>query len=307
MSEQEFQPELNDELLSAYLDDELSAEERAAVEARLANDADAQQLLHQLRAVSESVQRLPLEGVGRDLSGEILRRVAAAKSGEGVAAADAATPVRNVPEIRIFGSRRSWFWASLAVAAGLMIMALHLGDEKGRKLGVIAERDRKGNVDRELEVPKVAPGTVANAPMPEPSAGDSTKTAKLEAPAPSAAPSGQLAVDGRAAGTPGATAFGGGSPSSTSSSGVSADKLHDNLQHEESQLAAGSAARAPANMTLGVGGESKTDAGKVAESLPPSSPRPMVANRSTAAAVPSAASGDFAAAKEPKSTECDWL
>ena len=81
MSEQEFQPELNDELLSAYLDDELSAEERAAVEARLANDADAQQLLHQLRAVSESVQRLPLEGVGRDLSGDILRRVAAAKSG----------------------------------------------------------------------------------------------------------------------------------------------------------------------------------------------------------------------------------
>ena len=56
-------------------------------------------------------------------------------------------------------------------------------------------------------------------------------------------------------------------------------------------------------MTLGVGGESKTDAGKVAESLPPSSPRPMVANRSTAAAVPSAASGDFAAAKEPKPTE----
>jgi negative regulator of sigma E activity len=303
MSEQEFQPELNDELLSAYLDDELSAEERAAVEARLANDADAQQLLHQLRAVSESVQRLPLEGVGRDLSGDILRRVAAAKSGEDVAAADAATPVRNVSEIRIFGSRRSWFWASLAVAAGLMIMVLHLGDEKGRKLGSIAERARNGSVGRELEVQKVAPDTVANAPLPDPSAGDSTKTAKLEAPAPSAAPSGQMVGDGRAAGAPSATAFGGGAPSSTSSSGVSVDQPHDNLQHEESQLAAGNAARAPTNLTLDVGGGPKADAGKIAEALPPSSPRPMVANRSAAAAVPPAASGDFAAAKEAKPTE----
>ncbi len=246
------------------------------------------------------MQRLPLEGVGRDLSSEILRRVAAAKSGGGVAATDAATAVGNVPEIRIFGSRRSWFWASLAVAAGLMIMALHLGDEKGRKLAVVAERDRNANVDRKLDARKAAPTDVANAPKPEASEIDATKIAKLETPAPIAAPSGQLAVDRRAAGAPGATAFGGGAPSS---SGISADKLHENLPHEESQLAAGGATRAPTNMTLGVSSESKADAGKVAESLPASHPRPVVANRSTAAAPPSAASGDLAAAKAPKPSD----
>jgi anti-sigma factor RsiW len=47
--------DLDDELLSAYIDNELSAEERAAVEARLASDPAAQQLLHELRSVSQSV------------------------------------------------------------------------------------------------------------------------------------------------------------------------------------------------------------------------------------------------------------
>ena len=53
------QYELDDELLSAYLDDELSADERALVEARLATDPAAQQSLEQLRSVSQSVRSLP--------------------------------------------------------------------------------------------------------------------------------------------------------------------------------------------------------------------------------------------------------
>src|SRR4051812_2836900 len=122
MSEREFQPELDDELLSAYLDDELSAEERAAVEARLANDPEAQQLLHQLRSVSQSVQMLPLESVGRDLSADILRRIEAKKRGDGGAGGDSSAAIGNVtPRVTVFGSRRSWIWATLAVAAGLMI------------------------------------------------------------------------------------------------------------------------------------------------------------------------------------------
>src|SRR4029079_16872297 len=124
MSEREFQPELDDELLSAYLDGELTAEERAAVEARLANYPEAQHLLHQLRSVSQSVQMLPLEGVGRDLSGEILRRVEAKKSGSLGAGGGSSTIGEVTPRLPIFGSRRSWIWATLAVAAGLMIMVL---------------------------------------------------------------------------------------------------------------------------------------------------------------------------------------
>ena len=60
MNGNDHQHELDDELLSAYIDGELSDSERAAVEARLASDPEAQHLLHQLRSVSQDVQSLPL-------------------------------------------------------------------------------------------------------------------------------------------------------------------------------------------------------------------------------------------------------
>src|SRR6476659_5153452 len=74
MSDKPFNYEPGDEVLSAYLDGELSADDRAAVEARLATDPAAQQLLHELRSVSQSVQALPTESLGRDLSEEVIRR-----------------------------------------------------------------------------------------------------------------------------------------------------------------------------------------------------------------------------------------
>src|SRR5689334_25071990 len=72
MSDSDEQRELDDELISAYLDDELPAEECAAVEKRLAADPVAQRLLHELRLVSQSVQGLPTENMGRDLSETIV-------------------------------------------------------------------------------------------------------------------------------------------------------------------------------------------------------------------------------------------
>ena len=71
-------PEIDDELLSAYLDDELSPEERARVDARLAADPAAMQLLEQLCAASQAMKSLPRESVGRDLRESILRRAEAA-------------------------------------------------------------------------------------------------------------------------------------------------------------------------------------------------------------------------------------
>jgi anti-sigma factor RsiW len=129
-----------DELLSAYLDGELSADERAAVEARLATDPAAQQLLHELRSVSQSVQALPTESLGRDLSEEIVRRAreTAPISGRSPSAklADATEPSRlgdTIPKIRIFNSRRAWIWASMALAVGLLIMIVQSGDESAKK------------------------------------------------------------------------------------------------------------------------------------------------------------------------------
>src|SRR3954447_7017411 len=104
--------ELDDELISAYLDEELSGEERAVVERRLAADPAAQRLLHELRLVSQSVQAMPQKNLGRDLSETIVALV------EGEAKTprdkeDGAGLGGNWPKLPIFGSPRAWIWASL--------------------------------------------------------------------------------------------------------------------------------------------------------------------------------------------------
>src|SRR5262245_2005648 len=109
--------ELDDELLSAYLDGELTAAARAAVEGRLATDPAAQQLLHELRSVSQSVQALPTESLGRDLSDDILRRVRVVRgSPDPAPSPDRRSPSVPssdtasgdiMPKIRIFNSTRS--------------------------------------------------------------------------------------------------------------------------------------------------------------------------------------------------------
>lgn len=154
MNEHDSQHELADELLSAYLDDELSPAERAAVESRLANDPAAQQTLHQVRSVSQSIQRLPLENIGADVRGRILDRIQKLEpSAQPRTAADGQpSPAGDVlPKITIFNSRRSWIWASLAVAAGLMIMFLDRGEEKNKQLPVIAKNDTDTEAKRRLD------------------------------------------------------------------------------------------------------------------------------------------------------------
>lgn len=154
MSEHDSQHELADELLSAYLDDELSPAERAAVESRLANDPTAQQMLHQLRSVSQSIQRLPLESVGAEVRGKILQRIEELEpSAQPKAAADVEPSSAGdvLPKITVFSSRRSWIWASLAVAAGLLIMVLERGDVQNKQLPAIAKQDADIAVARRLD------------------------------------------------------------------------------------------------------------------------------------------------------------
>lgn len=151
MSDKPSNYDLDDELLSAYLDGELSADERAAVEARLATDPAAQQLLHELRLVSQSVQALPTESLGRDLSEDIIRRAREAKPAQAASATtktstveDRSRPRDTMPKITIFNSRRAWIWASMALAAGLLIMIVQSGDDREKKLPPIAARNQEG-------------------------------------------------------------------------------------------------------------------------------------------------------------------
>ena len=95
----------DDELLSAYVDGELTDAERATVEGQLRDDPQAREMVADLRAVSETLRSLPKHELGADLREAILQR--------------AVVHPQEAPVERI-GSRR-WKWAVLALAAALML------------------------------------------------------------------------------------------------------------------------------------------------------------------------------------------
>ncbi|MDX1945899.1 MAG: zf-HC2 domain-containing protein [Pirellulaceae bacterium] len=94
--------EFSDELLSAYLDDQLTAAERAEVEAHLAADPAARQMLDELRALSGEVRSLPAHRAGSDFANRV---VAAALAAKGQQPQVAAAP------------RRAWLAATVAALA----------------------------------------------------------------------------------------------------------------------------------------------------------------------------------------------
>ena len=203
MSEREFQQELNDELLSAYIDGELAPEERAAVDARLADDPAARKLLHQLRSVSQDVQSLPLQSVGRDLTQEILRRAEAIKPAASKTPADSTTtkPTSAIPNLTIFQTRRSWVWASLALAAGLLIMVLQPNNDARNPIADVARHDGvTTESSRKLEE---SPANIANEPAST-IAVDPSQIAKndFSTPAPMMSPASPASPEGSIAGTP---------------------------------------------------------------------------------------------------------
>jgi len=160
MSDQEANIPLDDELLSAYLDDELAPDERARVEERLASDPAARQTLDQLRAVSRAVQDLPRETIGEDLRQTILQRatLAAAKTSDTGAAPSTPRPTPDelawpTPHLSIGRTMRGWVWAGLAVAAALLIMFLQPGGERDADVpGPVAMRSEHGRMDRDRSI-----------------------------------------------------------------------------------------------------------------------------------------------------------
>ena len=65
---------IEDELLSAYVDGELTDQQLALIEQRLTADPRAAQLVEELRAISRELQALPTEVVGEDLRATIRQR-----------------------------------------------------------------------------------------------------------------------------------------------------------------------------------------------------------------------------------------
>ena len=127
----------------------------------MAADPAARQLLHELRSVSQAVQGLPPKTLGRDLTDEIVRHARDAK----IAASPSESSLLGdtLPKITIFGSPRAWIWASLALAAGLLIMFFQSDNKQANKLPQVAQ-----HMERKLSEQPV--GEVAAPSMRTPSA-----------------------------------------------------------------------------------------------------------------------------------------
>jgi hypothetical protein len=144
------QHEYDDELLSAYLDDELSAKERALVESRLVADPAARQTLDHLRNVSQSIRDLPTECIGYDLRDSILQRATAAS--RAVPGPESKTThnhptslshtASTLPTFTVGRTTRGWVWAATAIAAAILIMVLQPSDQQNADLPDVAQNDK---------------------------------------------------------------------------------------------------------------------------------------------------------------------
>ena len=155
----------DDELLSAYLDGELSDEERARVEQMLAEQPEARQLLDDLRALRGSFEGLPRHRLEGDFAARVLRaaeRELLAGDGDGETPASAAVPPgdgrsssgaavaaspngdlrpaeRRGPGFDWARWRRPIAWAGAALAAGLLLMVVDRRPPPGAVKGPIAQ------------------------------------------------------------------------------------------------------------------------------------------------------------------------
>ncbi|TWT29571.1 hypothetical protein KOR34_51250 [Posidoniimonas corsicana] len=156
------------ELISAYLDDELTLDERAQVEQRLASDAEAQRLLDELSALTATLHRLPPESAPRDLTDAVLksaeRRMLTTEPRN-----------HNGGGVSLGRSPRGWMWAALAIAAAVMLMVF----QRDEPTPSIAKSD--ASADSGLAARDSAPAEVfaPETTAPSPEAADSASEALI--------------------------------------------------------------------------------------------------------------------------------
>ncbi|HVA51818.1 MAG TPA: zf-HC2 domain-containing protein [Pirellulales bacterium] len=144
----------HDELLSAYLDGELTADERARVERMLAEQPESRQLLDELRAMKTSLERMPRTRLGHDFADQVLRQAekellttggAEAADGDGESKVELSERDERRGGFTWQRMRRPLIWASLTLAAGLAIMFLDRDRAARRQValapGAAGERD----------------------------------------------------------------------------------------------------------------------------------------------------------------------
>jgi hypothetical protein len=132
--------DFDDELLSAYVDGELTAAERALVEERLRSDPAAAALVEELRSLSSTIKSLPRETLGRDLRAGVLAEVDQARADLDQ---HGPTTLPTAPVDRWAGIRRGLVWSALAIAATVLIAVFQPAevDQDERELARAEKRE----------------------------------------------------------------------------------------------------------------------------------------------------------------------
>ena len=144
------------ELLSAYLDDEVSSEERALVEQRLAESAEFRQLRDELAALRTGLENLPRYSLKEDLAPIVLRRAERAMIGapSGLPASTAGGREQISLAEGLRRTERSPYglqffrWSVVAVAAALMVIIFAPRNRLGREVAQSTDDRAAGEVDR---------------------------------------------------------------------------------------------------------------------------------------------------------------
>ena len=119
------------ELFSAYIDGELTADEQAQVEQILHDNAEARQLVDELRSLSQSLQALPAYKLDEDLAARVLRQAEQEMLGQ-----PPASPVTPLPKFhhvdvpedqpaswaRRLLRPRNFAWSAAAIAVAVLLM-----------------------------------------------------------------------------------------------------------------------------------------------------------------------------------------
>ncbi len=180
------------ELFSAYIDGELTADEQAQVEQILNDNPEAQQLVDELRSLSTSLQSLPAYKLDEDLAARVLRQAEQEMLGQPAAAP--ATPLPKFHHVEVTESQpnswarrllrpRNFAWSAVAIAVAVVLMLNESGTAP-----VPANRIAQGPVTIEpldiqptieaVEVPSanaVVQATEQDVPKPDEPAADMPK------------------------------------------------------------------------------------------------------------------------------------
>ena len=124
-----------EELISAYIDGELTSDEQVRVEQALLEDPRSQQLFEDLQALHDRLQAIPRSEPSQDYTQQILRRAERAiltgtSTASGEEATTAVRPAKPGAQANQPANLKHLIWASTALAATLMLALLFRSEDR---------------------------------------------------------------------------------------------------------------------------------------------------------------------------------